>query len=437
MTVSVEKLSELKRKITLTLQEQDIEQDVAKQLGEMTSKVKLKGFRPGKVPLVEVKRRYGKSIRDDVINNLVGVKLEEAVKEQGLKPAGPPHIEPKASAGSDGPVQFEATFEVYPEIKLASLKGAKLESPIAEVSSADVDKMIDKMRHQHAEWTEVSRSAKEGDKLVIDFIGKMDGKEFEGGNAKEVDLELGSKMMIPGFEEGLIGAEKDQVKTISLTFPEEYHAKEFAGKSVEFEVTVHKITESKLPAINDDFALKFGVKEGGEAALRKNVEDNMRKEVMARNKESVKKELMDILLEKNEFEVPTALVDREVKRAQEEFVERMGGGNKSLIDLLPREHFEQQAIHNVKLGLLFSQAIETNELKVDENRVLSKLEEFASTYEHPEQMIDLYKANPRSMDYFRSSVLEDQVVEHLLSDVEVTEKQVSYDELMNPTNKEA
>lgn len=440
MSVLVERLSDLKRKITVTISDQDIEQDVVKQLLELTNKVKIKGFRPGKVPLLEVKRRYGKSVREDVINNLVGTKLEEIVKEQDLKPAGAPHIEPKA-AGHDQLVQYEATFEVYPEVKLASLKGSKIERVSTNITAADVDKMVDKMRRQHAQWNEVSRPAKEGDKVIIDFVGRLEGKEFEGGSAKAFELELGGKTMIPGFEEGLIGAEKDKQKTLSLTFPKDYHAKEFAGKAVDFDVTVQKITAAELPEIDEDFLKKFGVKEGGIEALRKDIEENMRKDIDQRSKDRVKKELMDILVEKNVFDVPTALIDREIKRSQEEFLERIGGKdknmNKSLLDTLPREHFEQQAINNVKLGLLFSEAIEAFKLAVDESRVLSKLEDFAASYEHPAQMVELYKTNPRSMEYFRSTVLEEQVVEKFLEEVQVLEKQLSYDEFMNPKQKEA
>lgn len=435
MTVLVERLSDLKRKITVTIADQDIEKDVVKQLAELTGKVKLKGFRPGKVPLIEVKRRYGKSVREDVINNLVATKLDEIVKEQNIKPASAPHIEPKADSPTDL-IEYEATFEVYPEIALVSLKGVKIERLNSDVTQADVDKMLEKMSRQHAVWKEVNRPAKEGDKLLIDFVGRLEGKEFEGGSAKDVDLELGSKMMIPGFEEGLLGAEKDKMRTLSLKFPEDYHAKEIAGKSVEFDVTVHKITAPELPEMNDEFVKKFGVKEGGVAALRKDIEANMRKDVAQRSQDRVKKELMDAMVEKNIFDVPTALVDREIKRSQEEFIERMGGKNKNLIDILPREHFEEQAIQNVKLGLLFSQAIESFDLKVDESRVLAKLEEFAASYEHPTQMIDLYKANPRSMEYFRSNVLEEQIVEKLLEEVELLDKQLSYDEFMNTKHKE-
>lgn len=436
MTVLVERLSDLKRKITVTIPDQDIEQDVVKQLGELTHKVKIKGFRPGKVPLIEVKRRYGKSVREDVINNLVGTKLEAIVKEHDLKPAGAPHIEPKES-GADQTVQYEATFEVYPEITLASLKGAKIERAISTVTAAEIDKMLEKLRRQNAQWQAVERSAKDGDKLVVDFVGKIDGNEFEGGSAKAVELELGSKTMIPGFEEGLVGAEKGKQKTLSLTFPQEYHAKELAGKSVQFDVTVTSITEPQLPEMDEEFLKKFGVKDGGLDALRSDIEKNMRKDVEQRSKDRLKSDLMAIVLEKNVFEVPVALVDREVKRSQEEFLERMGGKNKKMLDFLPREHFEEKAIENVKLGLLFSQVIESYELKVDEARVLTKLEEFAASYEHPSQMIELYKTNPRSMDYFRSNVLEEQVVEKLLEDVQVIDKTLSYDEFMNPKHKEA
>lgn len=435
MTVLVERLSELKRKITVTIPDQDIEKDVLKQLNELSSKVKLKGFRPGKVHLTEIKRRYGKSVREEVIHNLVASKLEEIVKEQNIKPAGAPSIEPKAES-PDEAVQYEAIFEVYPEFTLASLKGVKIDRLLTDVTKADVDNMLEKMRRQHATWKEVERPAKTGDKIVIDFVGKLEGKEFPGGSAKGVDLELGSKMMIPGFEEGLIGVEKNQSRTLSLKFPDEYHSKDVAGKAVEFDVTVQKVTESELPELNEEFLKKFGIKEGGVEALRKDIEDNMRNEINQRSKDQVKRELMDALIEKNSFEIPTALIDREIKRSQEELLERLGGKNKKILDALPREHFEKQAIDNVKLGLVFSRAIETFDMKVDEDRVLAKLEEFASTYEHPTQMIDLYKANPRSMEYFRSNVLEEQIVEKLLEEVELLEKHLSYDEFMNTKHKE-
>lgn len=437
MTMSevVERLSELKRKITVTIPDHDIEQEVLKQLEELTGKVKLKGFRPGKVPLIEVKRRYGKSVRDDVVQKLVGTKLESIVKEQALKIASSPHIE-LLPADSNQQVQCEAIFEVYPEFKLASLKGIKIQQVKSSVSSADVDKMLEKMQRQHAKWTEVNGPAKLGDKLVIDFVGKIDGKEFEGGSAKDVELELGSKMMIPGFEDGLIGVEKNQQRSLSLTFPKDYHAKDFAGKAAEFDVTVNKISTPELPEMNEEFATKFGVKEGGVSALRKDIEDNMRKDIEQRSKDRVKQDLMKILIEKNVFEIPTSLIDREIKRSQEEFLERMGGKNKNLIDALPREHFEEKAIQNVKLGLLFSEAIEHFDLKVDENRVMTKLQEFAASYEHPAEFVELYKKNPRSMDYFRSNVLEEQVVEKFLEEVEMTEKQLSYDEFMNPKHEE-
>lgn len=435
MTVLVERLSDLKRKITVTIPDQDIETEIVKQLEELTGKVKLKGFRPGKVPLTEVKRRYGKSVREDVVNNLVATKLDEIVKEQDLKPAGPPHIQPKASdAGT--PVEYEATFEVYPDITLVSLKGVKIDRPLTTVTADDVDKMLQKMRQQHATWQTVNRSAKEGDKLTVDFVGKIDGKEFEGGSAKAVELELGSKRMIPGFEEGLVGVETGQHKLVSVQFPADYHAKDYAGKSAEFDVTVHKITAPELPALDDEFVKKFGVKEGGVEALRKDIEINMAKDIDQRSKDQVKSELMKVLVKKHDFDVPSALIDREIKRSQEEFIERMGGKNKNLIDALPREHFEEKAIENVKLGLLFSQVIENFNLKVDEGRVMSKLEEFASTYEHPAQMVELYKSNPRGMEYFRSNVLEEQVVEKLLEEVQLLDKQLSYEEFMNPKHKE-
>ncbi len=435
MSVLVERLSELKRKVTVTIPDQDIEQDVAKQLLELTGKVKIKGFRPGKVPLLEVKRRYGKSVRDDVVHNLVATKLEEIVKEQELKPAGAPQIEKKAG-NPDELVQYEAIFEVYPEIKLASLKGSKIEKLSTQITPADVENTIEKMRHQNAVWKEVDRPAQNGDKLIIDFVGKMDGKEFEGGSAKGFELELGSQSMIPGFESGLVGAEKNKLKTLSLSFPKDYHAQDLSGKTVEFDVTVQKISAPELPELTDDFLKKLGVKKGGVEALRKDVEENMRKDMELRIKDRIKKALVDILVEKNVFEVPTALIDREIKRSQEEFLERIGGKNKNLIDSLPREHFEKQAINSVKLGLLFSEAIQAFKLAVDESRVLAKLEEFAASYEHPAQMVELYKSNPRSMEYFRSTVLEDQVVDKFLEEVQMLEKQLSYDEFINYKQKE-
>lgn len=435
MTVSVERISDLKRKMTISLPESDIEKGVAKQLQELTTKVKLKGFRPGKVPLNEVKRRFGPSVRAEVINELINETYQEAIKSQDLKPASPPQVDFPENNQSEV-FTYEATFEVYPEITLKPLAGVSLEKVTTEIKEADVDSVLDKMRTQHATWSEVDRPAANGDKLAIDFVGSIDGVEFPGGKAEDFELELGSNSMIPGFESGLLGAKKGASVTLKVKFPDEYHAQELSGKDAEFAVTVKKITASTLPELNDEFAKKYNVKEGGLAALRADVLKNISKEVRNLTQDRLKSALMEKLVELNQFEVPEGLVDREIERMKEDLVQRFAKGNKDLVKNFPREHFADQALKNVKIGLIFSHLVDSQKIEPSNEQILAKLTEFAETYENAQSMIDLYKDNKEAMEYFRSSALEDAVIETLLADIKLIEKAVSYDEFMNPKQKE-
>lgn len=435
MTVSVERISDLKRKMTVSLPESEIEKGVAKELQELTTKVKIKGFRPGKVPLTEVKRRFASSVRAEVINRLIGESYEEAIKSQELKPASAPQVDFPESKQPDL-FTYEATFEVYPELELKPINGVSIEKVTTKIEDADVNTVLDKMRAQHASWSEVDRPATKGDKLTIDFVGSIDGVEFDGGKAEGFELELGSNSMIPGFESGLEGAKPGAIVTVKVTFPEEYHAKDLSGKAAEFAVTVKKILGSSLPELNEEFAQKYNIKEGGIATLRADVLKNISKEVKNLQQERLKTALMDKLVEINEFDVPVGLVDREIERMKEDIVERFAKGNKDLVKNFPREHFADQAVKNVKIGLIFSHLVESQKIEPTNEQVLTKLAEFAESYENAQSMIDLYKDNKEAMEYFRSSALEDAVVDKLLADVKITEKAVSYDEFMNPKQKE-
>nr|MDQ2995140.1 trigger factor [Pseudomonadota bacterium] len=335
-----------------------------------------------------------------------------------------------------GPFTYSATFEVYPEIALAPLTGFSIEKLNTEIKEADVDTMLDRMRGQHADWSEVDRPAAKGDKIIIDFVGSVDGVEFEGGTAEDFELELGGNSMIPGFEDGLIGAKKGDHIKLKVKFPDDYHATELSGKEAEFATTVKSVLGSILPELNDELAAKFGIKEGGIPALRADITKNMNKEILKIQRDRLKTALMDKLVESNQFEIPAGLVNDEIKRIKEDLIQRFARGNPDLMNNLPTSQFEEQAKKNVKVGLIFSHLVESQDIKPSNEKVMEKLAEFAESYDNPQQMMDLYKKNDEALDYFRSSALEDTVIEKLLADVQIKEKTVPYDEFMKPEQKE-
>lgn len=429
MQVSVEATSALERRMTVGVPAARIESAVDKSLQQTARRAKVPGFRPGKVPMSVIRQRYEGAARQEALGDLIQETFYEAVVEQKLNPAGAPSIEPKVfEKGKD--LEYVATFEVFPEIKLAGFEGIAVERPQAEVGDADVDTMLDVLRKQNTRFETVERAAENGDQITIDFVGKIDGEAFAGGSAKGVPLVLGSGRMIPGFEDALVGVKAGEERVINPTFPEDYQNLDLAGKTAEFTVNVTAVAAPALPELNDAFFALFGVKEGGLEGFRAEVRKNMERELRQAIKTKVKNQVMEGLLETNPVEVPKALVADEVNRLRVQAVQQFGGNIKP--ENLPAELFEEQAKRRVVLGLIIAEVVKQNELKPDETRVRALIEEMASAYQEPEQVVAWYLKNEKQLNEVRSVVLEEQVVDTVLGKAKVTDKSVSYEEAVKP-----
>ncbi|RRJ84905.1 trigger factor [Aestuariirhabdus litorea] len=432
MQVSVEATSGLERRLTITVPAERIDSEVNKRLQETARKARIDGFRPGKVPMSVIKRRFGPSARQEVVGEVIQSTFFEAVQKESLNPAGMPSVEPKAVKDGED-FEYVATFEVYPEIALGDFSAISIEKPVAEVTEADVDEMLETLRGQNKSFTEeVERGAQEGDQLKLGFVGKIDGEVFEGGSAESTDLILGSGRMIPGFEEGLEGVKAGEERTIDVTFPENYQAEELAGKLAQFTCTVSKVIAPVLPELNDEFFAKFGVAEGGIDAFRDEVRKNMQRELDSAIKNSVKNQVMDGLRTLHQVEIPKALVANEVDTLRKQAVQQFGGGQNIDLSMLPAELFEEQAQKRVSLGLVVAEIVKSKELKADDARVRAMVEEMAAAYQEPQQVIDWYMKNEQQLQEVRSVVLEEQVVDTVLADAKVSEKACSYKEAIAP-----
>ncbi len=430
MQVSIEATGGLERRMTVEVPEERIEKEVQNRLQQLARTTKLKGFRPGKVPLKVVAQQYGGQVRQEVLEQVIQSSFYEAVQQEKLHPAGNPRIEPQSLEKGKN-LAYTAVFEVFPEFEPAPIEGVSLEKTVGEVSDADVDKMFETLRKQRTRWNPVEREAKEGDRVVVDFKGTIEGEEFKGNAGQEVPITLGSKRMIDGFEERLVGVKAGEAHTLDLTFPADYAYKEVAGKPVQFMVTVKSVAEAELPELDEEFAKSFGIQEGGIDGLREEVRKTMQRELRQTLKAKVKQQVMDKLLEINSIEVPKALVDSEAKVLADQMRQNMHvPQGKKGVDLDPAM-FEEQARRRVSLGLLLSEIIKRNELKADADKVRETIEELAAGYEHPEEVVKWYYGDRRRLSEVESLVLEDQVVDWALSHAQVDEKQVSFDEVMN------
>jgi len=437
MQVSVEATSGLERQMTITVPAERIDNDVAKRVQETARRVRIDGFRPGKVPVKIVQKRYGAGIRQEVLGEVVQQSFYEAAQQEKLIPAGGPNIEFKTDkAGED--LEFVATFEVYPEITLADFSEVEIEKQGASVTDADLDKMIDTLRKQQATWAVVERAAEDGDRIKIDFEGFIDGEAFDGGKAEGMDLVLGSNTMIPGFEAGLIGVSAGDEKELNVTFPEDYQAENLKGKDAVFKVKVQSVSASSQPELNEEFFAKFGLEGKTEEEFKAEVRANMERELKQALKMKLKEQAFGKLIKQNNIDVPAALVDNEIDALRKQAVQQFGGGNASLDpNMLPKELFEGQAKRRVSIGLLVQEVIKANDIKVDDDRVRAMIEELASTYQEPQQVIDWYYGNNQMLNQIQSLVMEDQVVDQLLASAKVEEVEVSYEDAIKPAQREA
>lgn len=430
MQVSIETTTGLERRVTVTVPADRVNSEVNERINKAARTIRIDGFRPGKVPLTVVRKRFGASIRQEALGDIIRDTFYEAVTQEKLSPAGFPTIESVKDEGFDD-VAYVASFEIYPTVKLAGFSGIKVERPIAEVSDADVEKMIDTLRRQRATWEDTAEAAKDGDRLDIDFDGKVDGEAFDGGASKGFSLALGSKRMIPGFEDQLIGAKAGEERNLNVTFPEDYQAENLKGKAAVFTVKVNKVQTPVLPELNAEFLKGFGVSEGGLEKFKTDVRKNMERELRQAVKNRTKQQVLDGLLATHTLEVPKALVSNEIGRLRQNMLQQFGGNAKGINpDMLPDDLFSEQAKRSVTLGLLIGEVIKANELAVDADRVRALINEVAESYETPEEVVNWYYGNREQLQQVEAVVLEDQVVDKILADAEISDKAVGYEELL-------
>lgn len=432
MQVSVEKVSTLERRLSISVPAERIEKELDKHLQRTAQRAKISGFRPGKVPMQVIRQRYGASARQQALSEVIQTTFYEAVAQQQLHPAGAPSIEPKVIE-QDKDFEYIALFEVFPEVQLASFESIAVERLQAEVQDLDIANMLEILRKQNTRFDAVERTAQLHDQLTIDFSGTINGEAFAGGSAKDTLLVLGSGRMIPGFEDGLVGATSGEQRTITTTFPADYQNIDVAGKAVQFTVDIKSVAAPKVPDLNKEFFALFASKSTSLEEFRLEVRANMERELRQALKTKLKNQVMDGLLASNPLEVPKVLITNEIVRLRTQAAQQFGGNIKP--EQLPAELFEEQAKRRVALGLLVSEVIKQYQLKTDEDRVRTTLEELASTYQEPAQVVAWYYQNQAQMDEIRSIVLEDQVIDTVLGRAKITDTVASYEEAVKPAGK--
>ena len=431
MQVSIEALEGLGRQMTVQIPSNTVTQAVEKKLKELSKTVKIDGFRRGKVSLKIVQQKFGGHVRQEVVGDVLESSYKQALIQEKVRPAGMPNIKSVTSEEKEDMI-YVAVFEVYPEIEKINLASINIEKPTAKITDEDFNDMIAKLRDKRKDWAEVKRAATKGDKVTLDFEGRIDDELFEGGAGKNMDVEIGAGQMLKEFEEGLDGIFVDEEKTTEVNFPEDYHGKVVAGKKAVFTLKANKILEPVLPEVDTEFAKAFGVEDGDIEKMNTDIRTNMEKELKQRLKSELKNAVMVGLLEANEIIAPTALVAEEVKALKEQAAQRMSQSMESFdISSLSDELFTEEGSKRVKLGLLVNEIIKTAGIKPDEGIIDSTLKEMAQSYEDPAQVQEYYRQNNQARANLESMILEDQVVDHILSQAKVTDKASSFKELMN------
>ena len=431
MQVSVEATQGLEKRMTVELPAEKIEGEVKKRLQSMQPKLKLKGFRPGKVPMSVVEKQYSSQVRQEVTNDVISSSFYEAVANENLKPAGMPKIEDQEATDSN--LKYTAVFEVYPEIELNDVSELKIEKVTAEITESDIDDMVEKLRKQRTEWKTVDRAAENGDKVTCDYKGMVDGESFAGGEGTDLPVVIGSNGMIDGFEDALLGATVGQTVEMDLKFPENYQSEDVAGKDVHFTVTVKSIEEPILPEVDDEFVKAFGVEEGGVEAFRAELKSNMERELEKTVKNKVKDVVMDALLAANDIEIPRTMIEQESARVAEQMNEQVKQMNPNMpagMQQFKAEHFEDQGKRRVALGLLLSELIKANDIKASADKVRAEIDKIAASYHDPKEVVAWYYQDKNRLAEVESMVLEDQVVDWILDNAQVTDNMTTFEEIM-------
>lgn len=427
MQVSVETIGKLGRRLQIQVPAERVTQEIATRLKTLSRTARLNGFRPGKAPLNVIRRQFGSQVHREVIGELMQSSFTEAVAANQLSPAGNPRIEPQSiDEGQD--LRYVATFEVFPDVALQPIETLEIERKSADVADADVDAMLERLRKQQLKFSPVSRAAKSGDRVTVDFEGSVDGVPFTGGKGENVAIVLGEGRMLPQFEQGLIGAAAGEEKEVGVDFPADYRATELAGKHAKFKITVRSVDESALPELDEEFCANFGVTEGGVAKLREEVADNMRRELAQTLRNQNKSAVMDKLLQANPLEVPNTLVEAQVRELQMEAMRRSGAKDASQAP--PAEPFVEPARRRAALGLILGDIIKRQNMRVDPARASARLEEMVGAYGDAEAVKRAYLQNPDAMRQIETLALEDQVVDWVLTHAKVHEVSSTFKELM-------
>jgi len=428
MQVSVEKTSELSRKMTVSVPEEVVQEKMAARLKSLAREVKIDGFRPGKVPQHVVQKMYGDRVRGEIAGDLIQSTYYEALQDQNLRPAGHPHIH--SSDEAEG-FKYTAEFEVYPEISLEGVEQLEVLRPVSTVQEADVDDMIEKLRAQKKEWKAVKRASKKQDRVTINFSGTAEGENFTDGKVEAYQVEIGANQMIPGFEKNLTGLKAGDNKTFEVSFPEEYGNEKLAGKAAEFEVEVTNVEGPVLPKVDEAFIKAYGVEDGSVDSFRADIKNNMERELEQALRGKLKTAVMDALYEKIQIAVPNTLIDQEVENMMKPYVETAKRQKMKLEDLkLPRDVFEDQAKRRVALGLILGEIIHKNDIKVDGDKVRATIEDMAKSYERPEDVINWYYSDESRLNDVQQMVLEDQTIEWLVARAKVSDETINFNDVM-------
>jgi trigger factor len=434
MMVSVEKLPGLERRIQVSVPATRVRQQVDARLLKVSRTVRIKGFRPGKAPIHVVRKHYGREVREEVVSDLIRETFAEALRQEKLQPAGGPRIEAQKTTEPDD-LRYTATFEIYPQVELKDLSAIRLTRPVASVAEGDIDAMIESLRRQRPTWTEVARGCRDGDRITLDFEGRIDGAAFEGGKSENLTITLGAGRLLPDFEQGVRGAGAGEKREFDLRFPDDYPAKPLAGKTARFEAAIRKVEESGLPEVDAAFCEAFGVTEGGLEALRAEVRENMERELEQGVKARLKSQVMEQLLAANPIAVPKALVDAEIRDKQVEYLRR--AGQRDARQLPARESFEQAAKRRVALGLILNEVVRKAGIQANAALVQSRLDELVSSYADPDEARRQYLQSEAATRQLQMSVVEDQAVDWVVNAAEVKDQPASFKDIMNFGAEEA
>lgn len=432
MDVQVQNLEGLKRKLTLALPWETLNAEVEKRLAATQRKARVHGFRPGKAPLKMIEGMYGPSIRDEVLNESVQKAFYDVVSKQDIAIAGLPSFKVVEDEADKEHIKIDAEFETFPEVKVGDYSGKTIDKISCEVGEAEVEKTIDILRKQRTSYHHVERAAAEGDRVIIDFTGTIDGEPFEGNSSQHYPFILGAGQMLPEFESGVVGMKEGETKDVSVSFPADYHGKDVAGKTAVFAITLRNVSEARLPEVDEKFAKSLGVEDGNIATMREEVKKNIEREINRRTDAQTKENVMNALLEVTEFDVPQALISQEAARlrdnARENFINQ-GFDAKNLPEM-PAELFKEEATRRVKLGLILAELVKEHNLNASDEEVRAVVTDFAESYEDPEEVVEWYMSSPQNLEGPKALAVESKVVKHVLGKAQLNEVKRSFDEVM-------